>query len=48
MIELEQEHYKYFSNVDQHIQSLGDAYLGRLAGTSADTGKHKGIVVKDK
>lgn len=47
MIEHEQEHYNYFSNVDQHIQNLGEAYLARKAGTSADTGKPKGFVVKD-
>jgi len=43
MIEHEQEHFNYFSSVDQHIQNLGDAYLAKLAGTSADTANPRAL-----
>lgn len=34
----EQIHYNYFNNVDEHIKSLGQAYLAQIAGTPSDTG----------
>ena len=34
----EQAHYNYFDNVNEHIESLGDAYLSRIAGTPGDSG----------
>jgi bacterioferritin len=34
----EQLHYNYFDNVDEHIKTLGDAYLSKIAGTPASTG----------
>lgn len=43
IIEHEQAHFNYFDNVDDHIKTLGDTYLSRLAGTSADTGPSKGF-----
>jgi bacterioferritin len=42
IIEHEQDHFNYFDNVLGHIQRLGDAYLSRIAGTTADTGPSKG------
>lgn len=45
LIEEEQEHADLFDNVGQHIKNLGDAYLSRVAGTSASTGpSSKGFV----
>lgn len=38
IIEEEQTHYNYFDNVDEHIKSLGDTYLSKIAGTPASTG----------
>lgn len=38
IIDEEQAHFNYFDNVDDHIKQLGQAYLARIAGTSADTG----------
>jgi bacterioferritin len=41
----EQIHFNYFDNVGDHIKSLGDTYLSRIAGTSASTGPStKGFV----
>lgn len=34
----EQLHYNYFDNINEHITSLGDAYLSRIAGTPSSTG----------
>ncbi len=48
IIDHEQEHYNYFDNIDDHIKSLGSAYLSRIAGTSADTGPAKGFVYADQ
>jgi bacterioferritin len=38
IIDEEQEHLNWFDSVDDHINSLGDSYLARIAGTSASTG----------
>ncbi len=48
IIEHEQEHYNYFDNIDEHIKTLGSAYLSRIAGTSADTGPAKGFSFADQ
>ena len=46
IIDEEQVHYNYFDNVDEHIKSLGDTYLAKIAGTSFSTGlTPKGFVV---
>ena len=42
----EQLHMNHFENVDQHIKTLGDTYLSKIAGTSASTGPSKGFVLK--
>jgi bacterioferritin len=45
IIEEEQEHASHFDNVGNHIKNLGDAYLSKIAGTSASTGpSSKGFV----
>lgn len=46
IIEHEQEHYNYFDNIREHIETLGAAYLSRIAGTPADTGPGKGFSYK--
>jgi bacterioferritin len=38
IINEEQLHYNYFDNVDEHIKTLGDTYLAKIAGTPASTG----------
>ncbi|MGE4506593.1 MAG: ferritin-like domain-containing protein [Desulfovibrionaceae bacterium] len=38
IIDDEQAHYNYFDSIDEHIKSLGDSYLSRIAGTSSSTG----------
>ena len=38
IIEDEQEHFNYFDSVADHIDTLGDAYLSRIAGTPSSTG----------
>lgn len=38
IIEEEQAHFTYFSNVAEHIKTLGAVYLSQIAGTPADTG----------
>ena len=43
IIEHEQEHLNYFDNIDEHIKTLGDTYLSRIAGTPASTGPAKGF-----
>jgi bacterioferritin len=46
IIEEEQIHFNYFSNVDGHITSLGDTYLSKIAGTPSTTGGFsKGFVM---
>lgn len=34
----EQLHFNYFDNVDEHIKTLGDTFLAKIAGTPASTG----------
>ena len=38
IIDEEQAHYNYFSNVDEHIEKLDGAYLAQKAGTPSNTG----------
>ena len=38
IIDEEQAHLNYFDNVDDHIKTLGDTYLSKIAGTPASTG----------
>ena len=38
IIDEEQAHLNYFDNVAGHIETLGNVYLARIAGTSASTG----------
>ena len=38
IIEDEQAHYNYFDAIRDHIESLGDTYLSRIAGTPSSTG----------
>jgi bacterioferritin len=46
IIEEEQAHMNYFDNVGNHIATLGDTYLSKIAGTSASTGPTtKGFVI---
>ena len=45
IIDEEQEHYNYFSNISEHLGKLGSSFLARIAGTPADTGPpSKGFV----
>jgi bacterioferritin len=49
IIDEEQIHYNYFANVDDHIRTLGDTYLAKIAGTSSATGLGaSGFVVSAK
>lgn len=49
IIDDEQEHFNYFDAIKGHIESLGDAYLSRIAGTSASTGlAPQGFVITGK
>ncbi|MCU0595932.1 MAG: bacterioferritin, partial [Desulfobacterota bacterium] len=34
----EQIHYNYFDNIDEHIKTLGDTFLAKIAGTPSSTG----------
>ena len=46
IIDEEQIHFNHFDNVGEHIKSLGDAYLSRIAGTPSSTGgPGKGFVL---
>lgn len=38
IIDEEQLHYNYFDNVNDHIETLGPAYLAQKAGTPSETG----------
>lgn len=38
IIDEEQTHYNYFDNITNHLESLGNTFLARIAGTPADTG----------
>ncbi len=45
IVDEEQVHLNYFSNVSDHIKTLGAAYLSQIAGTPADVGPpSKGFV----
>ncbi len=45
LIDEEKEHFNYFDGIREHIEKLGNAYLARIAGTSADTGgQTKGFI----
>lgn len=49
IIDDEQEHYNYFDAISDHIDSLGDSYLSRIAGTPASTGlAPQGFVITGK
>ena len=44
----EQAHFNYFDSVDDHIKTLGDTYLAKIAGTSSSTGlTPKGFAVDE-
>ncbi|EPR44250.1 Ferritin Dps family protein [Desulfovibrio sp. X2] len=46
IIDEEQLHYNYFDNVGGHIETLGDVYLSKIAGTPSSTGgTTKGFVL---
>lgn len=38
IIDEEQVHFNYFGNIADHIQTLGDTYLSKMAGTPSSTG----------
>ena len=38
VIDEEQIHFNYFDNVKGHIETLGDSYLAKIAGTPSATG----------
>lgn len=45
-IEEEQAHLSYYENVGEHIKTLGDTFLSKIAGTPASTGPaSKGFVL---
>ncbi|GAB4266972.1 MAG: bacterioferritin [Candidatus Rifleibacteriota bacterium] len=45
IIDEEQAHFNYFDNIANHIETLGNTFLARIAGTPADTGPaSKGFV----
>jgi bacterioferritin len=45
IIDEEQAHFNYFDNITNHIETLGNTFLARIAGTPADTGPaSKGFV----
>lgn len=47
LIDEEQEHFNYFDDVHEHIKSLGDTYLAKIAGTSSSTGGFsKGFITR--
>ena len=49
IIDDEQIHLNYFDNIREHIESLGDAYLARIAGTSSATGLNtQGFVAREE
>lgn len=49
IINEEQEHYDYFDNSRNHINTLGDIFLAKMAGTSSSTGnKYKGFIEAQK
>jgi bacterioferritin len=38
IIDEEQIHFNYFDNVDEHIRTLGDTFLAKIAGSPSSTG----------
>ncbi len=47
LIDEEQEHFNYFDDVHEHIKTLGDTYLAKIAGTSGSTGGFsKGFITR--
>ncbi len=45
IIDEEQAHFNYFDNITNHLETLGNTFLARIAGTPADTGPaSKGFV----
>lgn len=49
IIEEEQSHLNYFSNISGHIKKMGAQYLARIAGTSSSTGlAHQGFYIREK
>lgn len=49
IIDDEQAHFNYFDAIKDHIESLGDSYLSRIAGTSSATGlAPQGFVITGK
>ncbi len=48
IIDHEQEHFNYFDSIDEHIKTLGSAYLSTIAGTASDTGPSKGFAYSDQ
>ncbi len=45
IIQDEQEHYNYFDSIKSHLDTLGNVYLAKIAGTSSSTGAvSKGFV----
>ncbi|MDR3605357.1 MAG: hypothetical protein P4L38_12060, partial [Syntrophaceae bacterium] len=38
IIDEEQAHFNYFDTVSEHIETLGDTYLAKIAGTPSATG----------
>ena len=48
IIEEEQAHMNYFENVSNHIETLDNTYLSKIAGTSASTGPStKGFLISN-
>jgi len=46
IIDEEQIHFNYFDNVDEHIETLGETFLAKIAGTPSATGlTPKGFVI---
>ena len=46
IIDEEQAHFNHFDSVGEHIKTLGNVYLSKIAGTSASTGGFgKGFVI---
>ncbi|NLV95937.1 MAG: bacterioferritin, partial [Desulfovibrionales bacterium] len=46
IIEEELVHMNYFENIGNHIKTLGDTYLSKIAGTSGSTGPAtKGFII---
>ena len=48
ILEEEQAHLNYFDNISGHIETLGDAFLSKIAGTPSSTGPaSKGFVLNN-